>query len=190
MTITIESIFTKPEHDPYTNIEGIVSKTYLKLDPRDRTAWVTQEYQDNSTPIDEWNGLILTWKIYGHPSENDMRQWIEDNMDVLVAICDGFEVVWNGNNHVGSLDDNARFLKESIEFLFDNGGLINYYESWTVEDWLDSSINEISAEMTNEQLKEFAKRAEPDNSILVDGNILEYITQRRDTLRWEAEIAE
>src|SRR5690606_23824226 len=31
--LEILSIETKPEHDPYVNIDGIVSRTYLKLDP-------------------------------------------------------------------------------------------------------------------------------------------------------------
>lgn len=72
--ITIGKIKTKPEHDPYVNIEGVVSRTYLKLDPRDRTVWVTQEYQDNSTLSDEWHGLVSTWCVNSHPTQVEMRR--------------------------------------------------------------------------------------------------------------------
>jgi hypothetical protein len=185
-TITIENIATKPEHDPYTNIEGVVSKTTLKLDPRDRTVWVTQEYNDNSTLMDEWNGLVLTWGIPGHPSENGMREWINERMTDLTTICDGFEAHWNGNNIVGRLTDEARGTKESLEFLLDqDAGPANYYETWTVDSWLEMSLDEITADMTDEQLKEFADGVEPDSSTIVEGDILKYITDHRDNLKWE-----
>lgn len=187
-TITIENISTKPEHDPYTNIDGIVSKTMLKLDPRDRTIWVTQEYNDNSTLMDEWNGLVLTWGIPGHPSEAGMTEWINEHMSDFNTICDGYEVHWNGSNQVGRLTDEARAAKEGIEFLLDqDAGPANYYEVWTVDSWLEMSLSEITADMTDEQLKEWADGAEPDSSTIVEGDILTYITDRRDTLKWEQE---
>lgn len=187
-TITIEKLDTKPQHDPYVNIEGVVSKTTLKLDPRDHTVWVTQEYQDNSTPADEWHGLVLTWGIFGHPSESGMRTWIDDNLSTLTAICDGYEVHWNGNNHVGRLTDDARNLVETIQQDFDNdAGPANYYETWTIESWMEQSLSEITADMTDEQLQEFANGAEPDSNTLVLGDILDYITRHRDDMKWEKE---
>jgi|GEM_PF-3089020 len=187
-TLTIETISTKPERDPYTNIDGIMSKTTLKLDPRDRTVWVTQEYNDNATPSDEWNGLILTWGVPSHPTETAMRQWITESMGVLITICDGFESRWNGSNHVGSLSEEARAAKEAIEFEFDNdGGPTNYYETWDVEAWLESSMNEITATTTDEQLADLAEQWQPDASTIVIGDILSYITQHRDNLKWDAD---
>jgi hypothetical protein len=187
-TITIERINTKPEHDPYTNIGGIASRTTLKLDPRDRTVWVTQEYNDNSTPMDEWHNLVLTWRVNSYPRETEMREWITDNLDTLTTICDGFEAHWNGNNIVGRYTDEARAAAESIEFLFDNdGGPINYYEFWTVESWLESSRDEITADMTDEQLQELAGEWEGTDDIVMDGSILDFITEIRDTLKYEQE---
>lgn len=188
-TITIEKLDTKPQHDPYVNIEGVVSKTTLKLDPRDHTVWVTQEYQDNSTPVDEWNGLILTWGILGHPAEEDMREWINDSMALLIDICDGFNNHWDGNNHVGRFTVEAKHAIDIIRQEFDNdAGPRNYYETWTVESWMEQSLDEITAGMTDEQLQEFAAGAEPDSSTLVLGDILDYITQRRDELKTEREL--
>lgn len=187
-TITIENIDTKPGHDPYTNIGGVSSRTYLKLDPRDRTVWVTQEYNDNSTPVDEWNNLIQTWCVNSHPSAANMSEWITDNLDLLTTICDGFEERWNGSNHVGSYSEEARSTMEAIEFAFDNdAGPINYYEFWTVEGWLENSRDEITADMTDAQLADLAEQWEPLGEIVVDGSILDFITEIRDTLKWEQE---
>lgn len=186
--ITIGKITTKPEHDPYVNINGITSRTCLKLDPRDRTIWVTQEYNDNATPSDEWHGLVLTWMMPGHPSEAGMREWIESNMASFERICAGYESVWDGSNHVGRLTDDARGVQEAIEFKLDNdAGPANYYETWTVESWLESSLNEITANMTDEQLADLAEQWEPNSTTTVLGDILHYITQHRDNLRADAE---
>lgn len=124
--ITIGRINTRPEHDPYVNIEGVKSRTFLKLDPRDRFVWVEQEYHDNSTPMDEWNRLVITWCVNSHPTQANMRQWIKDNMERLQIICDGFERHWNGNNHVGRYSQEAHAANEDIQFEFDNdGGPVN-----------------------------------------------------------------
>lgn len=188
MNIKIKSIDTTPEHDPYANIEGVVSRTFLKLDPEAREAWVTQEYQDNSTSMREWNGLVISWCVNSHPSEADMRQWIETYDAELTTICNGFERRWNGSNHVGSLSEEAHVTFDSIEWLFDNdAGPDNYYEVWTVESWLDGSLNQISADMSDEQLAEFAEAAEPGSEIVVLGDILKYLTQHRDNLEADQE---
>lgn len=188
-TITIKSIDTKPQRDLHTNIDGVASKTILKLDPRDRTAWVTQEYNDNGILADEWNGLVCTWNVNGHPTESVMREWIEENTDLLDIICDGFEEHWNGGSRVGRYTDAAHSGIQTIAFGFDNDiGPINYYEFWTVESWLESSRDEISVEMTDEQLAELAKDWEPSGEIVVDGDILECITKIRDALKFESEV--
>lgn len=188
-TITVQSIKTKPEHDPYTNISGIVSRTYLKLDPRDHTVWVTQEYNDNSTPSDEWHGLVLTWQVPGHPTESAMREWIDDNLGNLMRICSGFVSHWDGSNHVGRLNDDARATREAIEFELDNGdGLFaSYYEHWSVEDWTDSMLSDISATTTDKELRQMANDAITSldsNQILDDDEdgVYRYFAKLRDEL--------
>lgn len=188
-TIIIEKITTKPEHDPYTNIEGITSTTCLKLDPRDPSIWVTQEYNDHSTPSDEWHHLVLTWKVPGHPTESSLQEWIEEHMSDFQTICNGYEVVWNGSNHVGQLTDEARSTKESIEFELDNGdGLFrNYYEYWSVEQWTDPIMSSITATSTDEELRQLAKEvidALDSNQLLDDDEdgVYSYFAKRRDEL--------
>lgn len=186
-TIIIKSINTKPEHDPYTRIDGVSSRTVLKLDCRDRTVRVTQEYQDNSMFMTEYNRLVLTWQVNGYPTEADMRQWITDNLESLATICDGFEEHWNGNNMIGRYTEEARAADQGIEYQLDNdGGPVTHYGFWSVESWLEYSRDEITADMTDEQLAEFANGCEPGGEIVVDGSILDFITKIRDTLLSES----
>lgn len=192
-TLTIGSIVTKPEHDPYTNISGIVSKTVLKLDPRDMTVWVTQEYNDNSTPSDEWHGLVLTWSVQGHPVESSMREWIDEHMAELQRICDGYESVWDGSNHIGRLTDDARTVKEAIEFELNNGeGLFTHYEYWSVESWLESTMSDIAADTTDEALRAMASEAITalDSNQILDTDedgAYKHLADHRDNLKWDAE---
>lgn len=189
MSIEIKSINTKPEHDPYVNMEGVPSRTTLHLDPRDRSVWVEQDYRTNSTSMDIWNDLVLAWHVHGHPGEGDMREWIEENSELLEAICDGFEEHWNGHNHVGRYTEEARAARDTIDWMIDNdAGPSNYYEFWSVESWLESSRDEIDATTTDEQLASMADEWEGTGEIVVDGDILRFITEIRDTLKMEAEL--
>lgn len=191
-TITIPAIETKPRHDPYINISGIVSRTYLKLDPRDRTIWVDQEYNDNASPADEWHGLVLTWAVPGHPTEDAMREWIDSHMNDFAAICAGYEDVWNGNNRVGELTDDARAIMNSIEFELDNdAGPRDHYVYWTLEEWVDiDAAGNVNADTTDEALRQMASDA---ISALESGQLLdtdedgvyEYLKAYRDEKRDE-----
>lgn len=192
MTIEIKRINTKPEHDPYQNIEGIVSRTVFWLDPRDRTCGVEQEYRTNSTSMDRWNNLELYWFVADYPAESTMRDWIEENNEVLEKLCGGYSVEWNGNNMVGRLTEEARILQDQIEQELENGYLANYYECYTLDDWLYSTRNEIKAEMTDQELESLAEDWEPTSEIVIVGrrSILEYITEIRDELKLEKEMEE
>lgn len=190
MSIEIKGIETKPEHDPYVNIDGVVSHTIFWLDPRDNTCGVAQEYQSNSTTMDRWHSRELCWLVVGHPSENEMREWIQENMEVLEEICAGHSVEWNGNNMVGIMTKRAQDLSDQIEQELESGtGFVNFYSSWTVESWIGQSQGEIKAGMTDEELKDLAELWEPFGTDVLVGRktILEYITDLRDNLRFEEE---
>lgn len=182
-TVTIQEIDTVPERDPYVNLSGHSSYTEFWLDPRDRTCGVSQEYKTHSTTMDIWHGLVLTWPVTGHPHETTMRWWITESMADLERLCDSFEKVWNGNNMVGQYtDEGKRIIQEIEEELKDDLILPNYYEFWELGAWLDNSMHEITAQTTDEQLKDLAGAWEPPGDTILDGDILKYITERRDNL--------
>lgn len=182
-TLTIVKIDTVPEYDPYVNLSGHSSYTEFWLDPRDRTCGVTQEYRTNSMPMDEWHKLVLTWRVFGHPHPDTMRQWITESMHDLMRLCDGFEDVWDGHNVVGRYTEEAQKVIAEIEQkLGDDMILPNYYEFWEVGAWLEQSMHEITAQTTDEELANLAGAWEPTDDIILDGDILKYITGHRDNL--------
>lgn len=189
MTVKIKNINTKPESDPYHFDTGGISHTVFWLDPESRECGVDQEYRTNSTSIQRWNGRELYWFVPDFPSETDMRKWIEGNMPLLEEICDGYECVWNGQNHVGELSDAARQNQEDIERELDSGYLGNYWEVYSVDDWLDPVLSEITAETTDEQLVDLAEQWSEDHNVVLVGrmSILEYITEVRNERQLEFE---
>lgn len=157
--ITVKTIVTKPEADPYHRDTRGISHTVLWLDPRDRTCSVSQEYRTNSTSSDVWHNRVLEIAVSDYPTEDVMREWIEEHMADLVAICDGHEVGWDGSNQVGRLTEDARAIREALEFELDNGSLREYYEYWSVEDWTNSMTGDIAADTTDEDLRRMAQEA-------------------------------
>lgn len=108
MTIEIRGINTKPEHDPYHLDTGGTTQTVFWLDPESRICGVDQEYRTNSTSMERWHGRELDWFVADHPSETDMQEWVAGNIPLLEEICDNYTVEWDGNNHIGYLDDIAK----------------------------------------------------------------------------------
>lgn len=185
-TITVTTINTQPEHDPYVNLGGHSSYTVLRLDPEDQTIGVRQEYRDNSTPEREWNGRILTWKIPTHPSESDMREYIQENMPVFERIIVGYECEWNGHNHVGRLTEEAHADKEMIQAELDQDVLVNQYEYWEADQWLENE--DVDPNATDEQLATIAAGLESDAkhaNVVLDEDVLDWLKSRRDYLKSE-----
>lgn len=185
--VTILSIDTKPEHDPYQNLTGVSSHTELRLDPRDRTAHVYQDYKTNSSLMTVYNGVELEFAIYGHPDEDGVRDYLTTGhgQELLQAICNGHEVVWNGSNHVGRLTDDAA---EAVEQLSE---YLSYWEPkytyWSADEWMyDGATETVTAGTTDEELaelaKEFAELANAEN-IVLDEDILDWLTNYRDQQR-------
>lgn len=185
--VTILSIDTVPEHDPYQNLPGVSSHTELRLDPRDRTAHVYQDYKTNSSLMTVYNGVELEFGIYGHPDEDEVREYLTTGhgQELLQAICNGHEVVWNGHNHVGRLTDEAAAAVEQLsEYL-------SYWEPkytyWDADEWLyDSAIEHITAATTDEELadlaEQFTELAKAENIVLSD-DIMDCLIRYRDQQR-------
>lgn len=177
---TITSIDTKPEHDPYVNISGICSGTYLVISPEDNTVKVEQQYQDNSTPSMQWHGREFVIAIDGHPHPRNMKKWIKDEIYSIQSVFDGYKCVWDGNNHVVRLTTDARHNLEYLEQTAFSR-IPNYYEYWTMDDWTQELTLSITAETTDEELAELADEITPaDNFIILDENPLQWLTAKRD----------
>lgn len=192
MTIKIDSVNTKPGLDVYHRDTQGITRTQVALDPQKRTLWVVQEDDDNATPMNEYLRLVLTFDLGGHPEEADVRAYLggKDAQALLEAVCEGFEVQWDGNNNVGTLTDPASDawdeLYNALNDLADSD-----WACWAAADWLKDSDLEgdgLQADMTDEELDAMADRllaeAESDHVVILD-RLSDYLERRRTELTEE-----
>jgi len=185
---TVTEIDTTPQIDPYHQDTSGETLTTLFIDPRDKTVKVTQEYDDNATPVDEWNGLVIAQTLHARPNEAHARAELTDS-DLVQRVLDGWSSDWNDqSNLVGRLTDDANAaLEEIIENLQNIEP--NQLSIWQCADWFgpnsDSDLG-IAAETTDADIKilatRYAKDALADDVILAD-DIEDYLSDRRISAR-------
>jgi hypothetical protein len=190
--IAIGTINTIPEYDPYKRT-GQPSATVIELDPERRLITVDQEYDSGSTSFDRWNGIVLYWRVDGHPQEDDVRRWIEDHIADWETICAGHSVEWNGNNHVGRMTDEASEAEAAIDRELTEGWPPAFdpeqgWSLWDARDWLQDMPSGWSpAGRSDEQLEALAAGIEDDargENVILYGT-LEYLTELRDEAQEE-----
>lgn len=174
------SVDTKPEHDPWQQQADAATWSKLSLDPRSGEYRITQEGSDRTTPMDEWHGLVLAEKLDGHPDTNSAREYLESDeaVGLIKTIIAGYEVEWDGNNHVGRLDDDAREAWD--ELVADINRLLDTdWELWDVSDWIDPI--DVTAPTTLDELKQLAADAETaaeQEHAILSGDAFEVIFER------------
>jgi hypothetical protein len=190
--ITAKKIDCKPEIDPYRRDTNGLSTSTLWIDPREHTCGIRQDWPgDNSTPAEEWHGLIVTSRLSPEDAELDpkaIREYIEGEagQELLARICAGHAIEWNGSNHVGSMtDDASAALDEIVDEL---STMTSGRESWFCGDWFGQCTAAeigITDETTDEKIAEIAKAyaadAEAQNIHLID-DVADYLTNRRNAL--------
>jgi len=189
--VTITSVNTKPELDPYHRNTGGASTTTLRLDPEYRKASVYQEYDDNSTPENEWHHRVLTMPLEPNPDEEATREYLtsESGQALLMAVCDGHSIDWDGNNMVGNLTPAAEEAWEEL-----GQALTHLPESewslWETSDYFQ--MVDVDANATDDELAALAAEIEADlpyEHVVLDGDVLTCLQRKRDTARDRAECA-
>lgn len=192
--VAVLTVNTKPEHDPYVNIAGHSSTTTLHIDPRDRTAWVSQEYRTGSTTMDNYHGLTLEQRIADHPNETEVREWLTvgEGQELLRVICNGFDTRWNGNNNVGTYSDEAMEAMAELDRELDDEGQSRfgeYYQYWPVEELGDAAEWGVTAETTDEELEQIAANINDTIAVehwVTDG-VVKHLSEERSQMREQAE---
>lgn len=149
--ITVEGIDTLRVTDPYRRNTGGLTTSAIQFDPANRRVWIVQhEPGCNSTAMAFYHNVELYQVIEnmvdaGQPEDEDaMREYLEgeEGQRLLGIVADGHEVVWNGNNHVGRMTDEANDAWE--ELMADLSFLPrSAIESWHVDDWLGGQVAEV-----------------------------------------------
>ena len=190
VNVTIKSIDTKPEYDPYARLASVCSYSEFWLDPRDRTCGVSQQYRTDSTPEAVWNGHVLTYRLMAHPKELDIRRDLEDHADLLRRVCDGYDSVWNGHSHVGSYTADARAAWGELCEILDSN--MAHYVFWELDEWIGEAMRStITADTTDAEIRAYCEEwTQPDTvdglHVVLNGDMddaVRLVTEYRDGLR-------
>jgi hypothetical protein len=191
METNILKVDTKPQLDPYHRDTNGETKTVLKINPCDNTAWIDQEYDDNAVSMDEWNFLIISQSLSSRPDENEAKTYLkfDDGQYLLNRIINGWSSNWNGNNIVGHITDDAELaLNELINDLENLDS--TEWALWTIDEWLNQCDNLVNCDTTDEQIIEIANELEKEAdsvSVVLSGDMTDYLTEKRNQLRDELE---
>lgn len=175
--------------------QGGPQDCFVELDCEKRT--LSAEYNPeigNAIPFRVYHGRTIRWTI---PCLTDdaVNDLLDELAEDAAAVCDGYTCEWDGNNHVGNLDDEAKAASERIHAAtgrdWSERDTVNV---WDASDWYEPvyRVTEelgITAETTDERIREIAEEEEEKAS--ADGHTVEGIEQHllglRNELRDEAE---
>lgn len=136
-SITIDRV--ESHEGLYRHYKGQSSpqRCYLELDCRRRTLSASYDPEiGNAVPVRVWNRLAVR---FGIPCLTaDAANTLMDEIAADCAeICDGFERVWDGHNHVGQFTPRASELLEALHYLqvsrsWDEDECV---QRWQADDW-------------------------------------------------------
>ena len=182
MSVKITRVETKPEVDPYHRDTQGLTRTELTIVPESMECYISQEYDDNSTSADKWNGMIIGRKLTGTLNSSYCKNFLEskEGQELLDSVCEGWSDVWNGNNYVGALNESGNnALDELVEEL---ESLYSEDEYWTCSDYFDNLNNNelgISSTTTDEEIKSLSEKL--DEEFLID-DVESYLLKRRNSI--------
>ncbi len=179
---------TNPVLDPYHKAAGQASFTILSIF-QNGDYQVDQEYDDGVAPVDEANGLTLTYALFERPDEKAARTYLESPEAVALVdrIHAGHGKEWDGHNQVGTLTNDAETaISELLAGI--NGLPENQMSLWDAGDWLgnlnDDEIG-INALTTDAEIAALVETLEADalNEKVILSGTEEYLEERRDLAR-------
>lgn len=188
MTLTTATLPTnrmRNDRDPIDGAPRCQTQWHLRLDEHGEVDVFAREYYGGDViPFSEWHKRTLTW---GFASRGDCSVIDSDKLRddlseggtlraLLERVHAGHSVTWNGNNHVGELDQDGGDAQDEIEQLL-SGYDCAYTdhdapELWHALDWLltsqspQSALDDmgLSTDATGEQIAAAAKIIEYDAS--------------------------
>ena len=137
----------------------------------------------NAIPFYYFHGLAVRWSVSSTISGASLKTILSDT-DFLAecqAIVDGFEVVWDGSNHVGRYADDWEEHFDNAERIIEQ--LTDEIEVWTAEDWLFTSCN-LCEHWKNQPIEEAVAELEAciEDNMDLDGDIEEALIEKAKEL--------
>jgi hypothetical protein len=183
----------------------------LTLDPRDQTGELGATYGRSpsaGTPEAIWHGRVLRLWLPDDLDAEEARKFLEgaEGKALLDRIEAGHDVEWDGNNNVGSLDDDGQDALDALEAKLSGLKLSDHYEhagTWEVEDWLSGATARtdtrftvegtpptvITAKTTDDEIQRIAEQLDEEarGEFVSLRGTYNYLVSRRDDLEEEEE---
>jgi len=173
------------EHDPSSQAFRAMSP-YLELDLEDEKTplYLGTVYGIDGAPESVWHGRRRRYWLPNNVNAEELTTDINAGVfnELFQRILDGSEVVWDGDNYVGRLNEDARKAEEELEEELEGyeDESIGLYEAG---DWLQDSSTEslgVTASSTDEELakiaQELEEEARAEGAVVV--GIEEYLRER------------
>jgi hypothetical protein len=185
VSVTLNDV--RPGHDPYHRGECVPTRTVLYVVPEERRAIVVQRYDSGATDADEYHRRTLVMELdlvdgttVQVPNPNDLEAYlIGAGNRYLAEICAGYDVVWDGHNHVGQHTERSQAAWDALAAGIASLPMVTY-ELWTAEDFAGALRYEVTAETTDMEL---ARLAVLEEQQVVDGDVMGTLREYRDELR-------
>ena len=157
----------------YCRYDGQVNpqSVYIWLDPIERTMGASYNAEiGNAVPSDVWHGLTRRYSLPGALTAEAANGVMSQIAPLAQRVCDGFEDVWDGNNTVGRLTEDAQDAEEDIREAIDRGVYTeDYVEVWDADEWFAETGEHnvraeygITASTTDDELDAIVERMEHD----------------------------
>ena len=178
------------EHDPSSQIFRAMSP-YLELDLEDEKTplYLGTVYGIDGAPESVWHGRRRRYRLPNNVNAEELTTDINAGVfdELFQRIVGGSEVVWDGSNWRGRLNEDGRKAEEELE-----KELENYADDgiglWEAGDWLQDSSTEslgVTASSTDDELakkaRELEEEARAEGAIVVW--LEDELKERRQALR-------
>ena len=198
MTVKIISVKNDTELFCHYARQSEPQKCFIALDLEDGTLWADYNAEIGSAvPEAVWNGRTIRFPA-PCMTANGMNRLMDEIAPLAERVLAGASIEWNGNNHVGKLDEDAQDASDEIERICDE---LEPAPEETVTEWdacvfYDAVKDElgVTANSTNAELAALAEKMESEDSIdpgsggpIIQNGTLEFLKSIRDKLREEAE---
>ncbi len=138
---------------------------YVELDCRSRTLRACHAEEIGATPADVYHGHVRRYAIDTLKSDSAERL-LYDLAPLAERVCDGYERVWNGRNHIGRLSRDAASAAHDMRLECErfSGDPDHVLEVWEASEWLGTrsvpdqrSALGIGVDTTDEDLARIAE---------------------------------
>lgn len=174
-------IFASTEATPlYHRYDGQIKcqSAYVEIDMEDDT--ITADWNDeigNGIPTSGYHGRVFRCPVSPYISNEGLIELLNTIKPLVEKMAQGFEIMWDGSNHVGTLNNDAREAYETVIYLCRKTINCEIHDVWTATDFLvgqrnyDTVITEALEEHDNDidsLIDELQDVAEMENIRLVE----------------------